>query len=673
MLKLRVFSQRNITFRDQKLYVGEDAYPFINDVGMFVADGMGGSAGIRVVRFHEDCFDADALVQRLCEKVSAQDTLTPEYMETFTQYIRNDFATLTNPAIKDVYTNYDMLDSKNALKKSGFVGSHALSVAAAFLFTYLQYLRDRGSISDQKMWRDTIQTLCIHDSLASLYKLYQKILQALEAECAKTTLNKIDYFGTTLSAALYWEEEKTVKVCFLNTGDSRNYVWDEDGFRQAVDDQGQNGGMSCYLSTSNTSRSQIAFETRTYRKPCILLCMTDGIYGAFHGNNGFPSSPLFMEGNLLSILENASSVEEAEARLTETFDTIGLHDDSNSMTIAAFGYEDYEALRTAVAARVKCLDEIYQISKFPDDIFLEDYAKRLTALKKKASAQLLPLLEEGLALEDVRQYCLLQAKLLPKYQRDFDAVSTLQKQAAQADEQQQALRQSVTRLVNENYADFAYSKPADRRNTPGSYRTPGSASAFQPKPDPQKYKDTWESWEKCLDILMQSAKKLTERLDALKQAAPASEDPDITRVYDRPHLRLMSDAVQDSITENQRNMEALSDAARRVLESEKQWIEDNKRFAEYYWTNGLLAPESLAEELLQNLNAKCCLGETTIPQVRIVLLDEIRQYKNITAEINQLQKQTDAALAKIARQYWMEHAIDVLPEIGRVLDRKSVV
>jgi len=668
MLKLRVFSQRSMTFRDQKLYVGEDAYPFINDAGMFVADGMGGSAGIRVVRFHEDCFDADALVQRLCKRADMQNNFPPEYGEAFTQYIRDDFATLTNPAIKDLYADCDTLDNQNAMKKSGFVGSHALSVAAAFIFTDLQYRRDQANIKSQKKWQDTIQTLCLHDSVTSLYKLYLKILQALGAECAKTTLNKIDYFGTTLSAALYWEEEEEVNVCFLNTGDSRSYVWDEDGFRQAVDDQGQNGGMSCYLSTSSASRSQIAFEARTYRKPCVLLCMTDGVYGSFHGKDGFDSSPLFMEGNLLSVLANASSVEEAEAEFTKAFDVIGQHDDSNSMTIAAFGYEDYGELREAAAARTKFLDEKYQISESPEDIFEEDYAKRLAAEKRKASARIRPQLERALKLETVRRYCLDQAEQLPKYQRDIEAVSALQEKAAEDDEQQQALRRDITRLVNENYVDFVCSEAVEREVS-GSCLSSKSAPDCPPRPDPQKCRDAWGAWEKCLDTLTQSGKKLKERLDALKYAPAAGGSPDIARVYGRLHLQPMSDAVQEVITRTQRDMEALSDAARRALEEEKQWAEDNKRFAEYY--GRLPAPEDLAEELLQAPDATWRLSETTIPQVHAALLDAIRQYHNITAEIKQLQKQADEARTKIALQYWMEHAIDVLPENEDLFTEKT--
>ena len=63
MLQMRVYSERTSAINGIITNVGEDAHPFVNNAGMFVADGMGGSAGVPVLRLMRD-----ASMKILCPK-----------------------------------------------------------------------------------------------------------------------------------------------------------------------------------------------------------------------------------------------------------------------------------------------------------------------------------------------------------------------------------------------------------------------------------------------------------------------------------------------------------------------------------------------------------------------------------------------------------------------------
>lgn len=364
MLKLQVYSESVVEKLGIKTRVGEDALPFVNHVGMFVADGMGGSAGIRVVSLHPDCFLPEKLAQRI-SNYCVPDRYHGTVEADLTSYVKSNFSSLASPEMLSLYQ-----DSRcsGKLKKSGYIGSHVLGTLMTAILLALE-----KEIVDYpySWWRMVTETL--PDELIADY---QELIQLLEPECGKTCIDKIDYYGTTLSAALYREDGDYIDVCFWNCGDSRSYVWDQDGFRQAAEDQGRKGGMTSRFSLSDGCQIQISREWKRYKKPCVLYSMTDGVYGCFAGKNGFPSTPLFMEVFLLNVLVSASSLLEVEKLLTETFDQYQQLDDSHSMAMAAFGFDAYSELQAAARNRLLKLEEIYDLKNMPDDFFVEDYVKK---------------------------------------------------------------------------------------------------------------------------------------------------------------------------------------------------------------------------------------------------------------------------------------------------------
>lgn len=366
VLKLQVYSESIVERQGIKTKVGEDALPFVNHAGMFVADGMGGSAGIRVISLHPDCFFPEKLAQRIsdyCVPDSCQGIVETD----LTSYVKSNFSSLANP---EMLTLYQDPRSSGRLKKSGYIGSHVLgTLMAAILLVLGKKIEDYP----YSWWR--MVTEMLPDELIADYR---DLIQLLEPECGKTCIDKIDYYGTTLSAALYREDGNYIDVCFWNCGDSRSYVWDQDGFRQAAEDQGRKGGMTSRFSLRNGCQIQISREWKRYKKPCVLYSMTDGVYGCFVGKNGFPSTPLFMEAFLLNVLIRTSSLLEAEKLLTETFDQYQQLDDSHSMAMVAFGFETYPELQAMARKRLLKLEEIYDLKNLPNDFFVEDYVKKAT-------------------------------------------------------------------------------------------------------------------------------------------------------------------------------------------------------------------------------------------------------------------------------------------------------
>jgi len=347
--------------------IGEDALPFANTAGMFVADGMGGSAGIRVSKLDPRCFDPEWLSKKLCEYYLMEEKFGPDTASVFADYIKRSFASLLTPDMEEIYRQ--AAPRYELLKKSGYIGSHALGCVLAGILISLE--QNLLTLSREE-WEDILT-----DSENFLWIMATEVIDILGAQCAQTTMNKIDYYGTTLSAAFYRETEEEIHVCFLNCGDSRSYVWDADGLRQAAEDQGRNGSVTERFSL-NGPPPHVSCEWKTYRKPCVLFCMTDGVYSTFSGKEGFPSSPLYMEGFLLNTFAQTGTLKQAAEQMTDTFDRYGKVDDSNSLVIAAFGFDPEHTLQAAARERLDALERQYSLGSKPEDFLVVDYGPKTT-------------------------------------------------------------------------------------------------------------------------------------------------------------------------------------------------------------------------------------------------------------------------------------------------------
>ena len=192
MLQMRVYSERTSAINGIITNVGEDAHPFVNNAGMFVADGMGGSAGVPILRFDERCFDEDTLSKMLCDYFSFN---SAEDKEEFCAYSKENFSSLSNPVMKEFYRN--PTGNILRLKKSGYVGSHVLGAVFAAMLIHLASSNNYSQL-DVSSWKETVEKY-----KDSMFEQYKKVISVLGSEYARVSLDKIDYYGTTMAGVFF--------------------------------------------------------------------------------------------------------------------------------------------------------------------------------------------------------------------------------------------------------------------------------------------------------------------------------------------------------------------------------------------------------------------------------------------------------------------------------------
>ncbi len=658
MLQMRVYSERTVDKDGIITKTGEDAFPYVNEAGMFVADGMGGGAGVAIISFPPDCFDEERFAERLTESAR----LDQAGIDEFSAYVKQNFSSLMNPAMKQLYEN----PSKNILrlKKSGYVGSHALGLTmAAFLIPLAAY---KSKLSDASQWEN--QVLNIKDALFDSYK---QAIDLIGAECAKVSLNKIDYYGTTLAAAFFRETPDSVDVIFFNCGDSRSYVWDEKGFRQACDDQGRNGGMTSRFSLGEDADVRIFCEKRSYRKPCSIFCMTDGIYGAFGGKNGFHSSPLYMEGFLMNTLSAVNSLEEAQQRLKKVFDEKGQFDDSNSMVMASFGYASYQELKAAASARMNYLNSAYSLRTQPDDFLLEDYQERVKKLRQEAAGQLMPLLQKAYQSAAIQKYCKGRIKsraLCEKYCAELHKIDEKIKEVSLKNEE---IRGSLCGIAEKNFLDFVdwneFERPRIPRLVGGRINSPCEKA----KSAGRAYRNHLTGRDAAISQFIKCAQTANDEICNSIESIRIGSDQAWTEDQER-NSRQWARKAEVQIGTMSSELAALSrsiaELSQSITSDRRQWQEANiKAKTNYFCKGGTVSVEKLVSEWISDVCIEVTLPATTIPAIRSEIVDLAKHYQENLEQIQQLRADFDIAFDRAAKKYWEENAsrdIDSLLERG---------
>ncbi len=647
MQQMRIYSERTVNLNGITTRTGEDAYPFGNEVGMFVADGMGGGAGIPIIGFHPDCFDEDKLVALLLDG----NDLDPEDTQALSDYIRHHFASLTLPAMKQLYEN--PRGNTVRLKKSGYVGSHALGVALAVSLMVMK--RKMPELADSEAWETYVGK--VKDFL---FDNYQEVINTLGSEYARTTLNKIDFYGTTMTAAFYKENEDTVDVIFLNCGDSRSYIWDQKGFRQASEDQGRNGGMTSRFTTNPDVTVTVSMERKTYQKPCALMCMTDGFYSVFGGKNGFHSSPMYMEGYLMSTFGAVNSWEEAETRITNMFNAKGQIDDSNSMILTAFGYENYGQFKEAAVRRMNELNETYALPSMPNDFLVEDYQKKLQLLQDKSADTLHPLLQRAYELRPIQSYCLKRAnspELTMKYGIE---VAAIQAETERVKQSEQASRELLCRIAEENFTDFADADEAESGSSKIFGWTPMMSPQQKAKEYGIGYYQNYKQRKAAIAKVMQRIQEVhdliggaSERI-CLEVTQPWSfaceQDSLIWASQSNLDMKDLSKEVSSLLAE-------VSELSKRMSSSLEQWkVANSKAMRRYLEKGGIKTALTIVNEWRALSNVNLDLGDTTIPFIRESIVQAVQKNLEEGEKLVELEEKRKAAVKRAAQMYWEDNA-----------------
>lgn len=716
MLKMRVYSERSVTMNGVTTRTGEDTLPLVTDHGMFVADGLGGAAGIFVTTLAEECFDPDTLADRLLPQSPKQtapqtqepvDTIPPALLQPLTEaaaqsmpspeepvtedscddafaqayraYIKENFSSLACPDTQRLYRNPK--DNMIRLKKSGYIGSHALGTAMAAILIPMRsasYAEWKEAVWDERNPGKESEKL-----FRTALRSYRDIIDRLGAQCAKTSMNKISYFGTTLSAVFYWEHEDEVEAIFLNCGDSRSYVWDADGFRQAAEDQGRKGGMTSLIRMNDLEDVQFSAERHVYKKPCVLMSMSDGIYSVFPGKNGFHSSPMRMEGYLMSALSRASSEEEFETIVKTMLDRGGSIDDSNSLAIAAFGYDDYADLKVAAAERVDYLtgfpSQVCGITDIPADYLMEDYEKIVEALTRSVGEEMHAYWERAFALSSIRSACL---DLLSQGKIPASYCGKVQEQQALLDalrDKKERVLDKLAGLIRANFIDFinpesrsiqeAISKHLDKKG--GNFQN-SVVFSVNPVSILRAVREEGESWLEAYHGRIAILDELSRKKDTYDSAYNAYLDAMHTgdsRTWDETmhaHLTAAHATMKDNqlkYTEGvQKSLKAVSKYLEQLKICLENWVMFNGMICgalEKY--DGEKSAKAIARSLLHTAKREGIGGlRTTIPHMQERIVQCVEEYLELGLEETALLEPLGAIRTECAKRYWMDNALTLI-------------
>lgn len=360
-MKLIVYRQSSKTRPDGTVvYKGEDALPYVDDQVFFVADGLGGASAIRHQKFLPELFDKDKIMDALFEGVYK------DYSnETFVKYVTDSFYELF--AVKDCYT-----ENINNIKKSGYFASRI--VTAIVLHEMLYNKECSGAKIFERL--SACETEEARDALtAALGRHFKEIIKTKIREISKkanlvyeSSYLGLALLGSTVCATIYYESADKVDAFYLTAGDSRPYVWTENGglCQILADEEGADGGMTNYIKANDDADFNIRCNHFSFNKPCVLFNASDGCF-----DSGRFVSQMAFEKLILESVVASDDVDGVSASLTSFFAENGRHDDSSTIAMRIFGYDGYDAFKKSCTNRLNTMSIEY-FSKM-EDLLDADY------------------------------------------------------------------------------------------------------------------------------------------------------------------------------------------------------------------------------------------------------------------------------------------------------------
>lgn len=223
---------------------------------------------------------------------------------------------------------------------------------------------------------------------------------------------------TTLAFIRYTECEDSVIAESVWAGDSRCYVLTADGLKLFSDDDEDASGSITNLFYAGNDKVKLNYLKREIKKPCILISASDGIFDPFepHDNSG-------VECTLLNAIEENNSLSELAEYLKKYYDEI--HSDDATMTFAAFGYRDYEEIKSVLGERCEIIKSICKALRDNDLEFevknlTENEAKSYvcTRMSDKYDAVVAYLID---ALKDNKDECIITDKLKELRKNEYES------------------------------------------------------------------------------------------------------------------------------------------------------------------------------------------------------------------------------------------------------------
>lgn len=637
-MELTVYRQASRTREDGRtVYLGEDARPYVDERAFWVADGLGGAAAMRHQKMKRELFDSEKLLDTLFKGVYA------DYGdERFVRYVTDSFFELF--AVKDIYA-----DNLYNMKKSGYFASRLVTAILLHTMLYDERFQTENLFGGLKAAREEGKDA---DYLRELGNYFAKKMQSDLRLIAKnanliyeSAFSGLALLGSTLCVAIYLENEDSVEAIYLTAGDSRPYVWtEEEGLCQILEDQKRpDGGMTNYIRANEDADFEIRCDFMRFEKPCILFNASDGCYDSAR----FVSQMAF-EKLILDTIAKADSPEDAGRRLTETFlEYERGGDDSSTIAMKMFGFEDYGALRACASRRLEKMDEEY-LSVMPgllDMDYTYAYKQSTAAFPKKFSE-----IREKLQSErEVLEYC--------KKQVEGGGYPPYTLQTREMDEKIAAIRRIIndserwiTDILARNFFRFA---PCPDRSDPPDKRSDWSKA----ERTDMAYRGRADDYLSMLRQYKAAFAEAVENLGGLLERVYSIGVPEGFADYDEISLQI--------VEECERSMDGLFEFFH-ALKSKKSGIVKKLTRLRIEYHDRSRKEAAKYPERLRALREMIASGELDPYQVELFaddrseLTTEMERIRRANEAIRSLEEEKEKILAGCVEKYWNDSHADII-------------
>lgn len=387
-MKMTMHYQKTRIDKDgRKIFIGEDAHPYSDGKIIIVADGLGGRGGYPHTKIRKDIVNKETFYQNVFAPLFEN---TPS--EDFVNYAVNSFEEIFKTA--DYYFETD-----ETMRSSGYFASRLVTVITLYLLKY------SGLFSAEELFAKTDEVLDLDKKEEIIAEFCSNFARELKAKLQEvsTNLNLVVesslsgayLLPSTLTVALPREKEGCLDVIYLWAGDSRGYIWCENGLMQITEDHEEHETMTNLITLSKPFKIEGAY-LEGIAKPCILFNASDGCYKC-----PIFASPFDLEYIFIDAINQSADFNGVSEILKQTFKVIGTHDDSNTMALYTFGWESYEELKQSVKNRLAFISENI-IKKLPGILEI-DYAHELSVATNELP-KALEFCEDLLADESIKNY-----------------------------------------------------------------------------------------------------------------------------------------------------------------------------------------------------------------------------------------------------------------------------
>lgn len=440
-----VHHQKSCRIGEGSIPVGEDGCPYADKELLIVCDGLGGRGGFPHRGINPEILDRKIFYSKFIEPVLGKPDIIDEKYQRYVEFVEYSFKELF-----ELGERY--FDGPDNMRTSGYFASRLVTAIVLHAIDFIPEFGCKKIFSELKSIEEDKRKEYIDNLRFSLAELIKdrlaKIAERMGLRLESRTTGSY-LLPTTMVLSLMNETETGVEVLYLWAGDSRGYIWDKNGLAQITDDHEKGETMTNLISLTRS----FTLEARmmTFSKPVMLLNVSDGCYKCSCFASAFD-----FEYVLLKELNESDNFKETAEKLDEQFLHIGTHDDSNTIALMAFGYDEFNDVKSSVAARLDYLNK-EMVSKLPD-ILTRDYDGELDMIDRQISMAILGLKDPLIASEDVVRF--IKEKMMSDdtyrpYKQERDLLSNKLSVLA---EERKGIKKEILEWVNYYWIRFPYLK-----------------------------------------------------------------------------------------------------------------------------------------------------------------------------------------------------------------------